>query len=217
MAFDWIPRDTRRRAHVLALALAPWLLAACGDDSSITSQSATATTSTTSATSATSATSTTSAETGSTAGTTTQTTGEEDAGFEFAIILERAPYLTTPHASESPLGDGAALDPGTLHLFLSELELTCAEPEPQWSCAANNFRLHLAIPPDAQAVGVHAIPTEVRGARYFTCEADDCGCTQDESLLGAAATLEFTTFDASGIAGEYCRGSDCTAFSATRC
>ena len=109
------------------------------------------------------------------------------------------------------------IDPETLHLFLSDLESTCANPEPQWSCAANDSRLHLAIPPDAQAVGVHAIPAEVVGRVYLSCEADDCGCIQGEDWLMNSATLNFTTFDAGVVAGEYCRSGTCTPFSATRC
>ncbi|MCB9703573.1 MAG: hypothetical protein H6711_16890 [Myxococcales bacterium] len=196
---------TRRSLHIL---LAPWLVA-CSGDAGTTMSSATSTGATTSATTEAGSTGSTGASTGS--------TGDGEAAYDYAIVLEHATYLMTPHAADSPLGGGAMIDPGTLHLFLSELESTCANPEPQWSCAANNSRLHLAIPPDSQAVGVHAIPAEIIGTTYFACEGDDCGCVQAESLITDTSTLEITAIDAALIVGEHCRGTTCTAFSAMRC
>lgn len=46
--------------------------------------------------------------------------------------------------------------------------------------------------------------------------ADDCGCSRGKDWLKGTATLEFTAFDASVVAGEYCRGGNCTPFSTGR-
>ncbi|MEZ4450635.1 MAG: hypothetical protein R3B09_14230 [Nannocystaceae bacterium] len=155
--------------------------------------------------------------------TTSETTDTTADVYAHALLFDHAAYLQTPHAPESPLGSGEAdtagveLDPATLHLFLSDDELSCAVPEPQWPCAGYSTWDHLAIPPERQAIGVYAVPGDLVGRIYIACNDDDCGCLTDEHWIASEGSLEITAIDESAVSGRRCSSARCVEFTAARC
>ncbi len=116
--------------------------------------------------------------------------------------VPQKPDDTTTGGSGGSGSGGGELDPGTLHVTLSDQAYVCADPEAQLQCGGH-WKVSIVIPPEFQSPGTYnLIGQDVHG---FGIETGDEG-NQDCSFGGGSfdATLQIFSVDDNVVEGRLC-------------
>jgi len=112
------------------------------------------------------------------------------------------PQPDTTTGTGSSTSGGAELDPGTLHVSLTNRALVCADPNPLLQCGGE-WEVSIVIPPEFQSPGIYNLAgQDVRG---FSTETGDEGGQDCSVGFGTfEATLEIISVDDKTVEGRLC-------------